>query len=436
MHGGGSNFEPIIGGHKSHSLERELRERGLHASANAVAAQGDEHYEGPQGNPAPGSGSPQRNRVTAAGSPRRDLAAYSTGSPAPAHGGPCGSDPGSLRRGDPYAAGSYAPPVSGPSPASYGAPGGGYTAGGGCPPSGGGSGTYAGAGSGSYAAGGGGYGGGGGYAGGGSAYQPGALGGGYGTRSASGSGGRGPGEDPIIGGHKSHSLEKELRERGLHASANAAAAQGDEHYEGPQGWPAPGSGSPQRNRVTSAGSPRRGPAAQDVPLGAGGAQSSYWAGGAQESHSACGAQSTYAAVGAQPLYQGRAAPPPPADARYGSGSGHGAGYGGGAGHCGGSPPGAGSRDYGTHIGSPAAGAGAVYAPSGGSPAPRGFSGSGGSAGSYEPPIGGHKSNSMEKELRDRGLHAQANAVAMQGDQFYDGAGSPQRNRVLPTYPNR
>eukprot|EP01062_Namystynia_karyoxenos_P048634 TRINITY_DN3707_c1_g2_i1.p1 TRINITY_DN3707_c1_g2~~TRINITY_DN3707_c1_g2_i1.p1 ORF type:complete len:819 (+),score=144.23 TRINITY_DN3707_c1_g2_i1:77-2533(+) len=73
------NYEPIIGGHKSFELEKELRERGMHASANAVALQGAAVYEGPQGYPAPGSGSPRRDWVSS-GSPLRT---YGPAPPAP-----------------------------------------------------------------------------------------------------------------------------------------------------------------------------------------------------------------------------------------------------------------------------------------------------------------------------------------------------------------
>ncbi|KAJ9443383.1 hypothetical protein DIPPA_30616 [Diplonema papillatum] len=367
-------YEPIIGGHKSFSWEKELRERGLHASANEIAGQGDAFFEGPQGSPAPGSGSPRRNQV----------------SPSPARRLPPGSVPraGSMQSGMGYegspAMGSRAASFGGTVAAGhhqYSAAGGrvqcvpiqcvpiqqsipavqyqmpvqqqpmpipmqhrmpmqqpmpmvmqqrvvhpvsmpmqqcvpiqqsmplsapmrsvptpyggqpppqypqqpvvmpvqcvpihqyrgqslpaqyahspppsvpAYTGGGGATP------NFASASqhhayssqTGGYA---------------GSPTprrQATSLGPmprtieGFSTmRAASQSpganvvhvGGDDGAYEPIIGGHKSHSWETELRERGLHASANAVAEEGNRFFEGPQGHPAPGSGSPRRNRVS------------------------------------------------------------------------------------------------------------------------------------------------------------------------------------------
>eukprot|EP01065_Artemidia_motanka_P035865 TRINITY_DN43763_c0_g1_i1.p2 TRINITY_DN43763_c0_g1~~TRINITY_DN43763_c0_g1_i1.p2 ORF type:complete len:141 (+),score=39.97 TRINITY_DN43763_c0_g1_i1:65-424(+) len=51
-------YEPEAGGHKSNSLEKELRDRGLHASANRVGQSGGAAIGGPPGSarePVPGS---------------------------------------------------------------------------------------------------------------------------------------------------------------------------------------------------------------------------------------------------------------------------------------------------------------------------------------------------------------------------------------------
>eukprot|EP01065_Artemidia_motanka_P020428 TRINITY_DN2445_c0_g1_i2.p1 TRINITY_DN2445_c0_g1~~TRINITY_DN2445_c0_g1_i2.p1 ORF type:complete len:458 (+),score=128.36 TRINITY_DN2445_c0_g1_i2:87-1460(+) len=457
MHGG-DPYEPIIGGHKSHSLERELRERGLHASANAVAAAGDEHYEGPQGHPAPGSGSPRRNRVTSAGSPRRGPAsrdvpcaagsydppqyttapeysyapqsggygshapapvAFAAHAPATSHAGqvppatygqpaptsyaghmppppshhPAAAPPSHHPAAAPSAAAVYAAPP--PAASSYAVRSDAYAA----PPA-------------------------------------------AGTFAAGPAGHPSDSYEPIIGGHKSHSLERELRERGLHASANAVAAAGDEHYEGPQGHPAPGSGSPRRNHVTSAGSPRRGPASRDVPIAAGspprgpadtytGSPAPHGGYGTSAPHSGYGHHGSPAPHGGGGYGQHSSPAPHGGHGSYGqhgSPAPHG-GYGTSAPHSGyghhGSPAPHGGGGYGQHS-SPAPHGG--Y-PHHGSPAPHGAAGDG-----YEPQIGGHKTNSYEKELRDRGLHASANEVAERGGQFYTGPGSPQRNRVTTTGP--
>ncbi|KAJ9444668.1 hypothetical protein DIPPA_30696 [Diplonema papillatum] len=344
-------YEPIIGGHKTFSWEREFRERGLHASANEVASQGDMYFEGPQGTPAPGSGSPRRDKLSpspsrgrdrAAGSPPPGCSTLAAGSaggggsppmmghagshppsayygspPQPAYstspayqgsGYPIkqqhtvistktygGSPAGSPYRGD-GRAGSFGRPAPASRPMStsppvyiipavtpaphtsispqrvvttttstyhsVGGPGGrpydgtpAYTA---SPPMGG---VY---GAGSTRA----YSGspGGGIYGGSPPLGPSYVSTSHSARQSAspavnthgaggGAGDFDPGFEPILGGHKTHSWEKELRERGLHASANAIAFQGDAYFEGPQGQPAPGSGSPRRNRVSA--SPQR-----------------------------------------------------------------------------------------------------------------------------------------------------------------------------------
>ena len=400
-------YEPIIGGHKTFSMEHELRERGLHASANEVARQGDSYYEGPQGHPAPGSGSPRRDRVSA--SPARS--SYMSGAtPAAAsmHSSPVHSPSHystSMRQGSPgyaappaaalphYATHSAAPPLVTTTTTTYhtgatASPRASYTP------------------------------------------APGAgAGAGYGSPSpayGSGSvGGRGsytdndPTYEPIIGGHKTFSMEHELRERGLHASANEVARQGDSYYEGPQGHPAPGSGSPRRDRVSA--SPAR---------------SSHLSGGVGGSLPAV-SSSPYRGGSGSPRGTGYAAPPPATTTTttvvYHS-----------------SPPPAYSAPQHaspmvrTNI-SPTR---ETY----GSPAPLGGGGAYGSPPqhqvivgaendpSYEPIIGGHKTHSWEKELRERGLHAAANRVASEGDAFFEGpqgnpapgSGSPRRDRVSPS----
>ncbi|KAJ9444667.1 hypothetical protein DIPPA_30698 [Diplonema papillatum] len=108
--GDDTSFKPNVGGHKSFSWEKELRERGLHASANELALQGDAFFEGVQGQPAPGSGSPKRNRVSP--SPQRKL------------------PPGTVPRAGSYSpipptsnrAGGGAPSFSPPKPPAYSSP--------------------------------------------------------------------------------------------------------------------------------------------------------------------------------------------------------------------------------------------------------------------------------------------------------------------------
>ena len=288
-------YEPIVGGHKSYSWEKELRERGLHASANELAKDGDAYFEGPQGHPAPGSGSPRRDRVSASparrvgsvggspslpsvgaspydagftGSPARAYSAsyqqsggYAASPPAGGYGSAAGS-PARAYSTSPHNAAYQQPPAYGspryqtttttttyvaPTPVltqtstyshppAYGSGGGGatfvntgispprsqsppnthlYRMGSGSPHA---------------------------------ATTP--------LHQVGGGVDNDPMYEPIIGGHKTHSWEKELRERGLHASANRVAQDGDAFFEGPQGNPAPGSGSPRRDRVSPSPSRR------------------------------------------------------------------------------------------------------------------------------------------------------------------------------------
>eukprot|EP01059_Diplonema_ambulator_P009522 TRINITY_DN1942_c0_g2_i1.p1 TRINITY_DN1942_c0_g2~~TRINITY_DN1942_c0_g2_i1.p1 ORF type:complete len:485 (+),score=111.82 TRINITY_DN1942_c0_g2_i1:52-1506(+) len=470
-------YEPIIGGHKSFSWEKELRERGMHASANEVGTMGDDFYEGPQGFPAPGSGSPRRDRVSA--SPAR-TGSYSpknmptsgsyAGSPvnqrhSPSYGQDYGHGRPSPSSGIPSHGGVSPPrthtspqqPAYQPTYSSQKAPG--YTS-----PS-----TY----KPQSAA---------------PTYEQPTI---YATQPHSSASRAGqpsymtqtatptyqevnyappqqrtvssaPGTDndptyePIIGGHKSFSWEKELRERGMHASANDVGSKGDDFYEGPQGFPAPGSGSPRRDRVsasparTGSYSPRNMPTSgsyagspQHSPTYGQGhrsptSQPSYMnterPAGPSPSYQQTTYQPTYThvvpsgspsyqkAAPAQPTYQTysspsyQAAPAPVAHQSYNSVS----------------PPRAAPQQSAQYS------QGRNPSPSPYTPtaAPTGFD----NDPTYEPIIGGHKSFSWEKELRERGLHASANEVAARGDEYFEGpqghpapgSGSPRRDRVSPS----
>eukprot|EP01060_Flectonema_neradi_P010721 TRINITY_DN177_c0_g2_i1.p1 TRINITY_DN177_c0_g2~~TRINITY_DN177_c0_g2_i1.p1 ORF type:complete len:428 (+),score=64.00 TRINITY_DN177_c0_g2_i1:66-1286(+) len=399
-------YEPILGGHKSFSWEKELRERGLHASANEIAQRGDQYFEGPQGHPAPGSGSPRRDRVSA--SPQRS-SYVAGGTPAAM------SDYGSVRKsaspiGSYHGSPSYAQPIVTTTTTT----------------------TH---------------------------YQPAVV-----TTSvspqrqpafvasaspslrgpstthipASGFGvDNDPTYEPIIGGHKTHSWEKELRERGLHASANEMAKQGDSFFEGPQGHPAPGSGSPRRDRVSA--SPARGSASPSLVRASGSpmGQPAY----APSQPAYVSTQPAYVSTG--PAYTHTATakssfvpPPPVSHAAYRSSSPvH-------AAPIYGSPPRGEvyvqpTTSYRATSGSPSAVHSAAiqpnYMPDTTRPDP-----------TYEPIIGGHKSHSWEKELRERGMHASANEVGNTGDNFFEGpqghpapgSGSPRRDRVSASPPRR
>eukprot|EP01063_Lacrimia_lanifica_P003817 TRINITY_DN12089_c0_g1_i1.p1 TRINITY_DN12089_c0_g1~~TRINITY_DN12089_c0_g1_i1.p1 ORF type:complete len:405 (+),score=103.81 TRINITY_DN12089_c0_g1_i1:47-1216(+) len=370
-------YEPIVGGHKSFSLEKELREQGRHAAANEVGNDGGRYYEGPQGHPAPGSGSPRRDRVSQ--SPAR-----SHGNGTPALGSAYGSIPpqhshsavpvaalhASVPPAMPYSQGVSAPPTyqtasppryetasPSPAPAANFAPRG-HTA--------------------------------------------------------------DPYYEPILGGHKTYSWEKELRERGLHASANSVADRGDMHFEGPQGHPAPGSGSPRRDQVSQ--SPGRGHGGSPFV-------SDY-------------ARSTSPAPGGSmappPAYPVSVSQPPVSVAAPVQLSGTSYPL----------PQSAGVHPV--HMQQPAPFATSVSphrvqasrSPSHAAvPAMQGDQGRQYDSG-YEPILGGHKTHSWEKELRERGLHASANRVAQMGDSFFEGpqghpapgSGSPRRDRVSASPP--
>ena len=401
-------YEPILGGHKSYSWEKELRERGLHASANEVGTGGDQYFEGPQGHPAPGSGSPRRDRVSA--SPQRSYVAGGTpaaisdysavrksvspgsyhGSPAPysqpiihttTHHHPAVVTSVSPQR-QTYNTGS--PSLRGASTAHI--------------------------------------------------------------HPAASSMDNDPTYEPIIGGHKSYSWEKELRERGLHASANEMAKQGDGFFEGPQGHPAPGSGSPRRDRISA--SPARGSASPSLvrmsasPVGQ--PQPTYSSGPAYSTgpvHSNGPAYSTGPVHSSGPAYTHTTTtyvPPPPVShvAHRTSAS---------PVHS--SSPVYASPPRGEVYVQPSTYRTASSSPHAAQTAavqPNYMPGTMRTDPTYEPIIGGHKTHSWEKELRERGMHASANEVGNTGDNFFEGpqghpapgSGSPRRDRVSASPPRR